>query len=44
MDKPEKGDPVTMCMDLNNTKIKSDGIINKFKLMILVRGDRQIRI
>ena len=35
------GEPVTPCMDLYKAKIKSDGIIDKLKLRIVVRGDFQ---
>ena len=36
---PNKGEPVTPCMDVYKTKIQSDGIIDKLKLRIVVRGD-----
>ena len=36
---PEKGEPVTPFMDVYKTKIQSDGIIDKLKLKIVVRGD-----
>ena len=36
---PEKGGPVTPCMDVYKTKIQSDGSIDKLKLIILVRRD-----
>ena len=39
MDYPEKGDPVTPCMDVYKAKIKSDGSPNKLKLIIVVRGE-----
>ena len=35
----EKYDPATPCMDVYKAKIKSDGILDKLKLRILVRGD-----
>ena len=38
MDVPEKGDPLTPFMDVYKAKIKSDGIIDKLKLIIVVRG------
>ena len=41
MDDPEKGEPVAPCMDVYKAKIKSDGSLDKFKLMIVVRGDFQ---
>ena len=36
---PNKGEPVTPCMDVYKAKIKSDGSIEKLTLRILVRGD-----
>ena len=39
MDDPEKGDPVTSCMDVYKEKIQSDGSIDKLKLRILVGVD-----
>ena len=36
-----EGKPVTPCMDLYKAKIQSDGILDKLKLRILVRGDLQ---
>ena len=36
---PEKGDPVTLCMDVYKAKIQSDGRLDKLKLKIVVRGD-----
>ena len=36
---PEKGEPVTPCMDVYESKIKSDGSLDKIKLRIVVRGD-----
>ena len=41
MDDPHNGDPVTPCMDVYKEKIQYDGIIDKFKLIIVVRGDLQ---
>ena len=38
---PRKEEPVTPCMDVYMTKIKSDGILDKLKFMIVVRGDFQ---
>ena len=35
---PEKGEPVTQCMDV---LIKSNGSLDKLKLRIVVRGDLQ---
>ena len=36
---PEKGEPVTPCMDVYKTKIQSDGSLYNLKLIIVVRGD-----
>ena len=36
---PEKGEPVTPCMDAYKGKIQSDGSIDKIKLIIVVRVD-----
>ena len=36
---PDKGDPVTPCMNVYKAKIQSDGSLDKIKLMIVVRGD-----
>ena len=36
-----EGEPVTPCMDVYKAKIQSDGILDKLKLRILVRGDLQ---
>ena len=36
---PEKGEPVTPCMDVYKSKIWSDGSLDKLKLRILIRGD-----
>ena len=38
---PEKGDPVTTCMDVYKSKTQSDGSPDKIKLRIVVRGDLQ---
>ena len=38
---PEKGGPVTPCMDGYKAKIQSDGSLDKLKLRIVVRGDIQ---
>ena len=35
---PEKYEPVTPCMDVYKARIKSDGSLDKLKLIILVRG------
>ena len=39
MDDPDKGDPVTPCMYFYKAKIQLDGVLDKLKLIILVRGD-----
>ena len=36
-----EGEPVTPCMDVYKAKIQSDGIIDKLKLRMVVRGDLQ---
>ena len=36
---PEKGEPVTPCMDLYKANIQFDGSVNKLKLKIVVGGD-----
>ena len=36
---PEKDDPLTPCMYVYKAKIQSDGILDKLKLRIVVRGD-----
>ena len=36
-----EGELVTPCMDVYKAKIKSDGSLDKLKLIILVRGDLQ---
>ena len=38
---PNKGEPVTPCMDVYNEKIQSDGSLDNLKLRIVVRGDMQ---
>ena len=38
---PDKGEPVTTCMDVYKAKIQSDGSLDKLKLIIVVRGDLQ---
>ena len=38
---PEKGEPVTPCMDVYKAKIQSDGSLDKLKLRIVVIGDTQ---
>ena len=35
---PEKGEPVTPCMDFYKAKIQFDGSLDKLKLRISVRG------
>ena len=39
VDEPEKGEPMTTCMDVYKAKIQSDVILDKFKLIIVVIGD-----
>ena len=39
MDDPEKGNPVTICIDFYKAKIQSDSVIDRFKLRIVVIGD-----
>ena len=41
MEDPSKGYPVTPCMDVYKSKIKSDGIIDQLKLIVMVRGGFQ---
>ena len=36
-----EGEPVTPCMDVYKANIQSDGILDKLKLRIVVRGDLQ---
>ena len=38
---PKDGEPVTPCMDVYKANIQSDGILDKLKLRIVVRGDLQ---
>ena len=38
---PDKGEPVTPCMDVCKYKIYPDGSLVKIKLIIVVRGDLQ---
>ena len=38
---PDKGEPVTTCMDVYKAKIQSDGSLDKLKLIIVVRRDLQ---
>ena len=38
---PEKGDPVTPCMDDYKSKIRSDWSLDNLKLRIVVRGNLQ---
>ena len=38
---PEKGEPMIPWMDVYKAKIQSDGILDKLKLRIVVRGDLQ---
>ena len=38
---PEKYEPVTPCMDVYKANIQYDGILDKLKLRIVVRGDLQ---
>ena len=35
---PKKGEPVTSCMDVYKAKTKSDGSLEKLKLIIVLRG------
>ena len=37
----KKGEPVTPCMDVYKAKVQFDGILDKLKLIIVVRGDLQ---
>ena len=39
---PEKGEPVTPCMDVYKAKTQSDGSLNSIKLIIVVIGDLKI--
>ena len=38
---PEKGEPLTPCMDVYRAKIQYDGSIDKLRLIMVVRGDLQ---
>ena len=38
---PEKGKPVTLCMDVYKAKIQSDGSLDNIKLIIVVIVDLQ---
>ena len=38
---PNKGEPVTPCMDEYKAKVQSDGSLDKLKLRNVVRGDLQ---
>ena len=38
---PNKGEPVTLCMDVYKAKIQSDGSLEKLRLRIVLRGDLQ---
>ena len=38
---PEKGEPVTPCMDVYKNKIQSDRSLEKLKFIIVVRVDLQ---
>ena len=39
VDEPEKGEPLTPCIGVNNTNIHSGGSIETLMLRIMVRGD-----
>ena len=39
MGDPDKGEPVTLCMNVYKTKIQYDGSIDKLKLGIVLRGN-----
>ena len=41
MDDPDKGEPVTPCMDVYRPKIQSSGSLDRLKLRIVVRGNFQ---
>ena len=41
MDDSNKGGPVTPCMDFYKENIQSDGILDKLKSRVVVRGDLQ---
>ena len=38
---PNKGEPITKCIDLYKANIESDGSLDKLKLRIVVKGDLQ---
>ena len=38
---PNKGKPITPCMDVYKAKVQYDGSLDKLKLRIVVRGDLQ---
>ena len=38
---PDKGEPVTPCMDVYKSKTQSDGSLDNLKLRIAARGDLQ---
>ena len=38
---PEKGEPVSPCMDFYKSKIQSDRSLDKLKSRIVLRGDMQ---
>ena len=38
MNTPDKGEPVTLCVDVYEEKIKSYEILGKLRLIIVVRG------
>ena len=38
---PEKGEPVTPCIDVYKAKINYDGSLDNLKLRVVVRGDLQ---
>ena len=40
---PEKGEPMTLRMDIYKAKIQSDGSLDNIKLRIVVRGHLQIK-
>ena len=40
---PDKGEPMTPCMDIYKDKIQSNGSLDNIKLRIVVRQDLQIR-
>ena len=39
IENPEKGEPVTPCMDVYKANIQSDGSLDKLKLRIVFRED-----